>query len=228
MTKNYYTLKKHQSNIVLFDGYFDSLKSCIEQAIREHVDLSYVDLRHTNLACVTLDDAQMTGAQFHGTNLSGANLSEAVFDHANFSHCDLSDTCFCLSSLKDVNFDGASFSSTDMTNADIIRCQFSCESIFTVDLTRTATFQDCLFIHDHSLYTKMKRCPIVIQGLPKKLVILDDIVKIGYRYISKEQIKRSTYTELKQLFGTEILSYIQTISYNVEKHPFKDGAAREN
>ncbi|PCI01405.1 MAG: hypothetical protein COB76_01405 [Alphaproteobacteria bacterium] len=219
MKKQKIKLKSYISDDVLFEGYYASVKLCVEEAVAQGVPLDGIDLSHANLANANLDDAQMTAARFCGANLNGANLSEAVFDYANFSHADLSYCCFVAASLHSVNFSCASFASTDVTDSVMSRCQFSCPSVFGTLFHRTALFKNNVYYCDKGMSHKMESAPVSVVGLPQDIVYLDDAVKIGPEFILKKDIADAGLSHLKFLYGDIIARFLMvgTHSRVVEK-----------
>jgi hypothetical protein len=228
MNKQRYHLINYHTDAIIFDGWFASFKRCVEHAIADGVCLDGVDLAGQDMQCANMDDAQMVGAHCQGANFNGANLSEAVFDNANFAQCDLTNACFAVSSLMNINFIGASFGDTDCTDAIIRHCQFSCPTMFNISWRRAASFSECLFVDDEYGPIKMDGVPIVVQGLPRDIVFLDDVVRIGYHYIAKSDIQNTGMAHLKYLYGCEIASHLypalRAKEYGLDvKKPLQDG-----
>ena len=82
-----FELRHRASGCVLFALETESLRLCVEAAIRSRAslssanlpgaDLSYANLSHTDLSGANLSGADLSGANLSGANLSGANLSGA-------------------------------------------------------------------------------------------------------------------------------------------------------
>jgi len=206
--KQKYILYHDQSREVLFEGWYYSIRECVEHAVRKKIDLSGVDLRGQNLCNANMDEAKMTGANCAGANLNGANLSEGIFDHMDFSDADLSNACFVLSSLSNVNFYGASFGNTDMTDAIVMGCQFSCPSVFTTLFGRSAHFHDCHYTHDHRDYCALSRPPITVHGLARDIVVMDDAIKIGNDIIRKHDLLSKGRLYFSTLYGEDITAFL--------------------
>lgn len=217
-TNKKYQLLCHHTGEVLYEGYFKTLRHCVETAIGEKICLDGVDLSGANLICANLDDAQMAGAKLSGANLTGANVSEAILDYADMTCVDLSQTCFAMSSLMNVNFYGASFSSTDVTDAVLSGCQFSCPSMFTVMWHRAALFSNCHYAHSHHNHQEhydLFKPPISVQGLARDFIVLDDAVKIGAEIISKQDIICAGRSRLTFLYGEETANFLMSIFYEL-------------
>lgn len=204
--KKFHLLCYHTEKI-LYEGWFGSIRECVERAVAERVCLDGVDLRHANLGCANLDDAQMAGARLHGANLRGANLSEAVFDYADFTHTDVAHACFAMSSLLSVDFTGAGFGATDVTDAVIRDCGFSCPSVFTTQFIRARIFSHCRYA-DHGQALSMQTVPVVIQGLSRDIVYLDHHVKIGRDFVRKADLCDAGMAHLRFLYGAQVAAFL--------------------
>lgn len=203
----FHILNYHTDDII-YEGWFTDMVECIERAVAEGVNLDGADLSGLNLACANLDDAQMAGARMVGTNLNGANLSEGIFDNADFSNADLSYACLAVSSFMGVNFHGASFAATDVTDAVFRGCRFSCPSMFTCLWHRASVFDDCVYIHDNMMSCPMSKPPIAVTGLPRDVVYMDGMVKIGNDVLSKRDLCNAGYTHLKFVYGDEVARFL--------------------
>lgn len=210
---------KHQlicfnTDEILFEGRFTSLKHCVEAAVADYICLDGVDLTKANLANANLDDAQMAGAMLRGANLNGANLSEGVFDHADMRGADLAYACLALSSCMNVDMTGASFAATDVTDAVISGCQFSCPSVFQTPFRRAAIFGNCCYIHEEKGVFSMRKPPVVINGLNRDIVYLDHIIKVGNDFIPKQDLLAAGDRHLEFLYGSEIAAFLRPALYD--------------
>ena len=211
--KKKFELMCDATNEVLFDGWFETIKDCVEQAVADSICLDGVNLASMNLACANLDDAQMTGANLSGANLNGANLSEGIFDCATMAGADLSHACLALSSLMNVDMTGAFFAATDVTDAVITGCQFSCPSVFTTIFGRAALFSGCSFVSEEKGICPMSKPPIVISGLQCDIVYMDTIIKIGHDFISKIDLVAAGDRHLEFIYGADIAAFIRPVLY---------------
>ena len=145
-----------------------------------------------------VEEAVREGVSLDGVDLTGANLACANLDDAQMTGA----------RLRGANFTGASFGNTDVTDAVITRCQFSCTSLFTVMLHRAASFAQCVFHAADGQSHNMNAVPVVISGLPKDVVYLDEVVKIGRDFISKSDIRNAGWTHLKFLYGEDVAGFL--------------------
>ena len=167
---------------ILFEGRFSNVRQGVEQAVEKNVDLTFVDLRAANLSGAQMDRAQMPYACLWGANLNGANMAEGNFKEADFRTANFLDTCLAEADCSDANFDGSYFSRTILTHSNLQRAQFSCPSIFTTDLSHTATMQGAIYSHLGEVDCDLSHAPLIIQGLPKPVIFMDDCLLIGSEY----------------------------------------------
>lgn len=169
-----FQIKSYIDNTLLYEGKFQSLNACLEQAITDHTPLDNADLKNANLVNITLDDAELKGADFTGANLTGANLSEACLPGANFGGAALYNTCFAYSSLQHCNFENASFGGTDITGSDLSGSRFSSLSCFSLDFSDARSMAGCVFTTIRGIKSPMSQPPVVIRGLGNAPIILTD------------------------------------------------------
>jgi len=164
----------------IYSARLETIADCIEHAINDGVSLAAADLRGAMLAHANLDGADFSGAVFDGADLTGANLSECNLTNTSFRAADLSLSALCESNLTHCNFADASFSGTLLSGTMIENCAFTCPSTFTLpfwDATRLG--RNFFGIH---VFTA---APVVVTGLPKRIVFLDDVAMIGDQIFSR-------------------------------------------
>ena len=94
------TIKNRYTDAIIYTTNAPDLKSAVEQAVKEGVNLSGADLYEANLSGANLSGsnlylaylsgANLSGANLSGADLSGADLSRAYLFGANLSGADLS------------------------------------------------------------------------------------------------------------------------------------------
>jgi len=119
---------------VLFSGEYDSLKSCVEDAVKRGADLigAYLfranlrgadlrgaDLIGANLIRANLSKADLSGAYLIGANLSEANLSEAHLSKANLSEAYLREANLIGANLRGADLIGAYLSEANLSEANL-------------------------------------------------------------------------------------------------------------
>ncbi len=99
-----FEIKNRFDGSVIFSAECESLKVCIELAVKTGADLSRANLIRANLSGANLSGANLSRANLSGANLSGADLSGADLSRADLSRADLS---------------GADLSGADLSRADL-------------------------------------------------------------------------------------------------------------
>lgn len=216
MLKNY-RLQTRQREI-RYQGYFKNFAECLETALQNNVDCTYLNLREANLSHANLDGADFTGCDFSGGNLSGTNMSETNLTNALFPNAALSDVCLCDSVIEDALFFETSFSGTDIAGASINDCLFSCPSFFGVNLHDAKLIKNCRYYVD-STYCPINKGPIIVNGLEKRIIIMDEHIILGHVVFSfQEWEKTNENTGLKSLIrelkDTKIKRKNRVLSYN--------------
>lgn len=164
---------------ILFEGKFTNVKSGVEQAVEQGINLEKIDLRKANLAGAYLDDAKMAGACFWGANLASTDMTGGDFTNADFRAANFLDTCLAEANCENANFEGAYFSRTIMTDTNLTNCQFSCPSLFTLNLSDIQSLKGSIYSHLGEQDCNLSNIPLIIRGLPKQMIILDDSVIWG-------------------------------------------------
>jgi uncharacterized protein YjbI with pentapeptide repeats len=99
---------KHRFNeSVLFSIETDSLKSAVEEAVRQRINLSFADLEEADLYRADLYGMDLHGANLHGAALYKANLSRANLSGADLSRADLSKANLYKADLTGADLSGA-------------------------------------------------------------------------------------------------------------------------
>ena len=107
-----FEIKHRFSGAVLFKLEAESLKLCVEAAVKGRANLRGANLRGADLSGADLSDANLNDADLRGANLSdanlrgadlsGANLSDANLRDADLSDADLSEAYLCCANLSGV------------------------------------------------------------------------------------------------------------------------------
>lgn len=167
------------SGKILFEGRFATLKKCVEAAVEYKANLQGVNLRQANLNGAAIDGAQMPQACLWGANLSGADMSEGDYSGADFRAANFVDTALGDSNLSDADLSGAYFSKTILTQTCLRATRFSCPSIFTLNLVDAATLQGSIYSHQGEIECDLSHAPLVIRGLQRPIICMDDAVLVG-------------------------------------------------
>jgi len=155
-----YSIKHRFDDSVLFEMECDSLKLCIEAAVKSDANLASANLASANLASTNLTGADLTGADLSGAslvradltgadlldaNLAWANLAYANLAHANLVRADLTGADLTGADLLDANLaradlTGADLSGASLARANLARANLASANLAHADLTH-ATFE---------------------------------------------------------------------------------------
>lgn len=185
---------------ILYQERFSSVKKGVEMAVEEKINLSGIDLRHANLANAQIDGAQMNGACLWGANLNEANLAEGTFEQADFRTANCLGTCLAEANCTGADFSGSYFSRTICRDTDLSDTRFSCPSLFSINLHEVRTLKGAIYSHWGEVDCDLSHAPLVIRGLEKPLIFMDDCLLFGQKHIK---------TPIKDDVLTSILSSIQ-------------------
>ena len=170
---------KSVSGKIIYEGRFTNIRKGVEMALADNCPLNGINLRQANLAGAQLDGAQMQDSCLWGANLNGANLAGVDFSNADFRTANLLNCCLAESNCSGVNFSGAYFSRTIFRDTDLSNTRFSCPSLFTLDLSDVMTLSGAVYCHQGEVDCDLSHAPLIIRGLKKPLVFMDDSVLVG-------------------------------------------------
>jgi serine/threonine protein kinase/uncharacterized protein YjbI with pentapeptide repeats len=205
LTPSIVTLKDTRGR-VLYSNTAPNVRTAVEEAIREHVDLAGVDLRGENLGLLTLKEQNFTGADFSQAFMSGCSLAGATLNHANLAGAVLNGAilsdasapgaCFAGCQLRGANMKGANLEGSDFTlsrvsgtnfsEASLSKTNFSLADIQTsdflgADLTEAnvtgARFVGCEFNDAIKGGRRGGETISLIQSSPPAVVVTDPVSK---------------------------------------------------
>ena len=119
MAKTKFTIKTSLGS-VLFERESDSIKTAIELAVSENVNLIDANLIGANLRGADLIDANLSDANLRGADLIGANLRGADLIGANLRGADLIGANLSDANLRGADLIGANLSDANLRGADLI------------------------------------------------------------------------------------------------------------
>lgn len=170
---------KSVSGKILFEGRFSNVRKGLEMAVIDKCDLTGINLRQANLSGAHIDGANMPRACLWGANLGGADLSEANLEAADLRTANLLDTCLAEAYCHGADFSGAYFSRTIFRDTDLSNTRFSCPSFFTTELSEVRSLENAIYCHLGEVDCDLSHAPLIIRGLKKPLVFMDDSVLVG-------------------------------------------------
>lgn len=168
----------HRDQNLLFSGDYRTLRECVEDALRDGVNLDGIDLSRSDLSEINLDGVRIAGANFAHVNLTGANVSEASLQDCDFTGAALFNACFCHSDLSGSNFSDALCGGTDLAGTRLTRCIFSGRPALGMNFSDSSDMQAARY------RTPWKDCPmtmppLIVSGLPLPVALFDHDVLVG-------------------------------------------------
>jgi uncharacterized protein YjbI with pentapeptide repeats len=164
---------------ILYEGRFSNVRQGVEQAVELNIDLTNINLKGANLTGGRFDNAYMPEACLWGANLTDANFTSAELQGSDFRLSQLLNCCLAEADCSESNFDGAYFSRTILTDTDLSQCQFSCPSLFQNNLADVKTLLGSIYSHLGEEDCPLSYAPLVIKGLPKRMIFMDHHAIIG-------------------------------------------------
>ena len=120
-----FEIKNRYAGNVIFKLKTDSLKLCVEAAVKSGANLYGADLSGANLSGANLSRADLNGANLSGANLSGANLYGADLSGANLYGADLNGADLNGANLSGADLYGANLSGANLSRANLSRANLS-------------------------------------------------------------------------------------------------------
>jgi hypothetical protein len=112
-----FEIKHRYSGAVLFEMEAESLKLCVEAALKSGANLNGANLSEANLSRADLSEANLSEANLSWADLSWANLSEANLSRANLSEANLSEANLSRANLSRANLNEANLSRANLSEA---------------------------------------------------------------------------------------------------------------
>lgn len=170
---------KSISGKILFEGRFHTIKYAVEAAVQENINLDFINLRHADLKGANLDNASLKGASFWGANLEKANLTGVNLQNSDCRNANFKDCCLAESNCHQADFRGSYFSRTLFTDTDLSNTKFSCPSLFNINLSDARSLENATYIHKGEVDCDLSIPPVIIHGLPKNIILMQERTLIG-------------------------------------------------
>jgi hypothetical protein len=106
---------------VLFEGEYESLRACVEDAVRRNVSLDGASLNGASLDGASLNGASLDRASLNDAWLDGASLNGAWLDGASLNGASLDGALLDGASLNGASLDGAYLENAKGLPSDIPR-----------------------------------------------------------------------------------------------------------
>jgi len=123
------TIKSKYTKEVIHSGEFNSIRECLEDAIKCGADLYGANLYGANLRGANLRGADLRGADLHEANLHEANLRGADLRGADLRGADLHEANLYGADLYGANLYGADLYEANLYGADL--CEAKGVRVFT-------------------------------------------------------------------------------------------------
>lgn len=172
----------------VFEGRFTTIRRAVESAIQDNVNLAEVNLRGAMLRHACLDGANMRGACLWGAQLSYAQLCGGDFTAVDFRATQMKDACLAESTFTAGDFRGAYLKGAIVRHSVFDHCQFSCPSIFTVPWEEAQRLTGAVYWHKGEIECPLSSVPVVISGLPQRVVMMERHILVGTQLQAKARI----------------------------------------
>lgn len=164
---------------ILYEGRFATVRRAVEAAVREGVDLSGINLRRAVLRYAALDGAKMRGACLWGAIIDHAHMTDGDFTLADFRAAHAKEACFAEAVCTRADFRGAYLQGAIVRDGVFTGAQFSCPSVFAVPWEEAKNLKGATYWHRGETPCALSRAPMVIGGLPRRVVVMDAHVLVG-------------------------------------------------
>jgi len=124
-----FEIKHKLTGMVLFSLETDSMKLCVEAAIKNRIDLRGSDLSGSNLSCSNLRGSDLRGSDLSGSDLSGSDLSGSDLSgsdlrgsdlrYSNLRGSDLRGSDLRYSNLRGSNLRGSDLRYSNLRGSDL-------------------------------------------------------------------------------------------------------------
>jgi hypothetical protein len=119
-----FIIRNRWTDAVLFEGRFDTIRLCVEAAVKADANLADANLAGANLAGAyladaNLADANLAGANLAGAYLAGANLADAYLARANLAGANLAGAYLADANLAGANLAGAYLAGANLADANL-------------------------------------------------------------------------------------------------------------
>ena len=105
-----FEIKNRFTGEVLFSAECESLKICVEAAVKGNTNLYTTNLYNADLSNADLSNANLRNAYLYNADLSNANLRNADLSNADLSNADLSNANLRNANLRNANLYNADLS----------------------------------------------------------------------------------------------------------------------
>ena len=104
-----FEIKNRFNGAVIFSLETESMKLCVEAAVKARINLSSADLYSANLSSADLSSANLSSANLISADLRSANLISAYLYSADLSSADLNSANLSFANLHSANLSSAKY-----------------------------------------------------------------------------------------------------------------------
>ena len=127
---------KNRYNKSIIQGEFETLKDCVQKAIKLQADLQEADLQEANLQGADLWGADLQGADLRGADLRGADLQGADLQGANLRGANLRGADLQGANLQGANLQGVNLLGANLWGANLWGANLQGANLQRADLQR--------------------------------------------------------------------------------------------
>ena len=98
-----FEIKKRYTQEIIYSGTFNTIKDCVEKAVKERISFRYADLSDANLRYADLSDADLRYADLRNANLRYADLRNANLRYADLRYANLRNADLRYADLRNAN-----------------------------------------------------------------------------------------------------------------------------
>lgn len=182
----------------MFEGRFTTVRRAVEAAVNDNVDLSGINLRGAMLRHACLDGVRMRAACLWGAQLSYAQLSGGDFTGCDMRAAQVKEACLAESVFTACDLRGSYMAGAVVRDGRFDHCQFSCPSIFMVPWEEARCLTGAVYWHRGEIECPLSRVPLVISGLPQRVVMMEKHILVGTRLCEVAQ-KSGQYSQNKNM-----------------------------
>lgn len=116
--------KELEGQDILFEGDFNTIGECLQEAVKQGVDLAGANLRDANLKFLNLENAKLSHALFEGATITNCNFAKADLSRGHFDNAIIKTCNFWNADLRNAIFDEAIITGNNLTYNNTLGASF--------------------------------------------------------------------------------------------------------
>lgn len=160
---------------ILIQADHKTVRGALEYCAERGIILEKADLRRAKLTHANLDGLQAPGASFWGADFTASDVGFANLQNADLRNATFKDTCFAQTDFTGADLRGAYFSRTLVEGACLDRIVVSCPTFWDCDLRSADSLKGARFTHKGEHTVLLCSSPLVIHGLKRRMVLMEDL-----------------------------------------------------